>query len=98
MTHEFYEMLEMIRDGQIPIIRPTPQKQKMKNQYNNKTESVNGRLMQFFGVWKVQSGYGTFPLDGPLQTKPDTSSNGAWVEAKVNRGVVTDYHFAEEKI
>ncbi len=59
---------------------------------------IQGRLLQFFGEWKVQSGYGTFPLAKTLQSKPDASNNGDWVEAKVIHGEVTDYHFASETI
>lgn len=65
---------------------------------NAKTESVNGRLLTFFGVWKVQSGYGTFPLAQTLQTKPDKASEGAWVSASVKQGEVVDYHFESESV
>lgn len=64
----------------------------------NKTETINGRLLQFFGVWKVQSGYGTFELSKELQSKPATESNGAWVAATVQHGLVTDYHFEAETV
>lgn len=70
----------------------------MINQYGNKSEVIQGRLLQFFGEWKVQSGYGTFPLSKELQGKPDVSSNGAWVEATIGHGAVIDYHFASEAI
>lgn len=63
-----------------------------------KRERIEGRLLQFFGEWKVQSGYGTFPLSKDLQSKPDVSSNGAWVSAVVDLGEVTDYHFEKEEI
>lgn len=62
------------------------------------TENINGRLLQFFDVWKVQSGYGTFPLAADLQKKPATDSNGAWVSAVVEAGIVVSYHFSEEAI
>lgn len=65
---------------------------------NNKVETMNGRLLQFYGEWKVQGGYGTFPLSKELQGKPDVSSNGAWVSATVDHGIVTDYHFEEEAV
>jgi len=61
-------------------------------------ENINGRLLQFYGVWKVQSGYGTFELAPALQSKPDVSSNGSWVSATVSGGFVTDYHFEEEVV
>lgn len=63
-----------------------------------KTETINGRLLQFFGEWKVQSGYGTFPLSKSLQAKPDVQSNGAWVSATVTQGEVTNYHFEDEAV
>ncbi len=65
---------------------------------NNKIETVTGRLLQFFGEWKVQSGYGTFPLAKELQSKPDVASNGAMVNAAVDRGIVTSYGFTSETI
>lgn len=65
---------------------------------NNKTEKINGRLLQFFGVWKIQSGYGTFPLAKNLQTKPAPASNGAWCSATVHQGEVTEYHFEAETV
>ncbi len=66
----------------------------------NKTETCSGRLVLHFGEWIVRSGYGTFPLAKELQNKPDanTGSNGAFVEATVTHGQVTDYHFASEQI
>lgn len=70
----------------------------MGHQYGNRVERCEGRLLQFFGVWKVQSGYGTFPLAAHLQSKPAVESNGAWVEATTEHGLVTDYHFAKEEI
>jgi hypothetical protein len=70
----------------------------MINQYGQKPEQISGRLLTFFGVWKVQSGYGTFPLSKELQTKPDPSAQAAWVSATVTRGEVTEYHFSEEKL
>jgi hypothetical protein len=70
----------------------------MVNQFGNKPEIVSGRLLQFYGVWKVQSGYGTFPLVESLQSKPDVSSNGSWVSATIERGVVSAYHFQEESL
>ncbi len=59
---------------------------------------VKGRLLQFFGEWKVQSGYGTFPLSKTLQAKPTVESNGAWVTAQVRAGQVEDYHFETEAL
>lgn len=64
----------------------------------NKIESINGRLLQYFGKWKVQSSYGTFELSEKLQSKPDVSSNGAWVAASVKLGEVVDYHFSDESV
>lgn len=61
----------------------------------NQTETISGRLLQFYGEWKVQSGYGTFPLKKELQAKPDVGSNGAWVSAEVLHGEVVGYHFEE---
>lgn len=63
-----------------------------------KPETINGRLLQFFGVWKVQSSYGTFPLSASLQSKPEASNNADWVSATVKLGEVTEYHFANEPI
>ncbi len=65
---------------------------------NKKPENINGRLLQFFGKWKIQSQYGTFELSKELQGKPDVSSNGAWCAAMVTRGEVTAYHFEDEEI
>ncbi len=70
----------------------------MIHQFKQHQETVSGRLLTFFGVWKVQSGYGTFPLSKALQTKPDKSSEGAWVAATVQHGEVTNYHFENEGI
>ncbi len=64
----------------------------------NQTEQANGRLLQFFGEWKVQTGYGTFPLSAPLQSKPDTTANGQWVEATITHGIEKEYHFAREAV
>lgn len=63
---------------------------------NNSSETIEGRLLQFFGEWKVQSSYGTFPLSKALQSKPDVASNGAWITATVSHGEVTDYGFSSE--
>jgi len=64
----------------------------------NKTETISGRLLQFFGVWKIQTGYGTFPLAKELQGKLDVSANGEWCVATVRHGEVIGYHFAPENI
>lgn len=64
----------------------------------NRQEPINGRLLQFFGEWKIQSGYGTFPLSKELQSKPDVSSNGAWVSGWVRHGIVEHFHFTSETI
>jgi hypothetical protein len=65
---------------------------------HSKIEHVNGRLLQHSGKWKVQSGYGTFPLCEALQGKPDASSHGAWVSADVSLGQVVNYHFQDGQI
>mgnify|MGYP001413790169 CR=1 FL=1 len=64
----------------------------------NIEESINGRLLQFFGVWKIQSGYGTFPLSLELQKTVDESSNGAWVAGWVKHGTVNQFHFENESL
>ncbi len=62
----------------------------------NKKETIKGRLLQFFNEWKVQSGYGTFPLTKSLQSKPTVSLNGSPVEAIILHGEVIDYHFIDD--
>jgi hypothetical protein len=64
----------------------------------NRTESVNGRLLQFYGEWKVQSGYGTFPLAKALQSKCTPEHNGAWVAGTVRAGIVEEFHFEPESV
>lgn len=64
----------------------------------HKTETASGRLLTFFGEWKVQTGYGTFPLSQELQAKPDKDSQAAWVSCIVSHGVVVDYHFSPEPL
>lgn len=61
-------------------------------------ESINGRLLQFFGEWKVQTGYGTFKLSKDLQSKPDACSSGSWVSGIVALGEVVSYHFEDEAV
>jgi len=61
-------------------------------------ESINGRL-QFIGNWKVQSGYGAFPLCKDPQSLPSKEcSEGVWVCATVAMGEVINYHFEDEQV
>lgn len=64
----------------------------------NRQEFINGRLLQFFGEWKVQSCYGTFPLSKELQDKCPVENSGVWVSGLVQHGIVTGFHFADETL
>ena len=60
---------------------------------NNKSETITGTLERKGDRWVVQSGYGTFPVAEALQSKPASDMAGEAVEATVQHGQVTDYHF-----